>query len=73
MARPKRATESDPKFRSEDILHSEHTFARPLPSLQVIEEFISRGKHSGKLEIDFSKGGKTNCRFFQKQPVEIIP
>lgn len=73
MAKPERSTDNDPQFKSEDILHSEHTFSRPLPSLRVIEEFITRGKYSGKLEVDFSKGGKTNARFFQKQPVDIIP
>ncbi len=73
MAKLKRETNSDPDYKSEDILVCESTFARPLPSLLVIEEFLHRGKHSGKLEVDFNQGGKTNIRFHQKQVVDIIP
>jgi hypothetical protein len=73
MAKPKKSQASDPDFKSEDVLHSEHTFTRPLPTLCVIEDFLSRNHHSGKLEVDFNKGGKTNVRFHQKQAVDIIP
>ena len=73
MSKPKSTFDSDPKFKTEEVLHSNHTFERPLPSLLVIEEFIARGKHSGKLEVDFNLGGKTNARFFQKQEVDIVP
>jgi len=73
MAKPTRSHDSDPDFTSEDVLHSNHTFSRPLPSLLVVEEFLKRNKISGKLEVDFNQGGKSNVRFFQKQPVDIIP
>jgi hypothetical protein len=73
MTKPKRVDDKDPDFETNEILHSEHTFKQPLPGLGTIEEFISRGKHTGTLEVNFSRGGKTNARFHQKQDVDVIP
>lgn len=71
--RMKRETESDPDYKTADVWQSNHTFVRPLPSLDVIEQFLQRGHHSGKLIVDFNRGGKTNARFIQEKEVDIIP
>jgi hypothetical protein len=60
---------SDPRFETEEILVSEHTFKTK--DLASLDEYLRSVKATGTLHVHFNQGGKTKIGFTQKQPVDV--
>lgn len=70
MSVPKKTTESDPEFTTDETLVTDSVF-KPKESLATVEAFLRAQQASGTLIVDVNRGGKTRVRFVQKQPVDV--
>lgn len=61
--------ESDPRFDTDEVLVSEHTFKTK--DLASLDEYLRGVKATGTLHVHFNQGGKTKIGFTQKQPVDV--
>lgn len=72
MVPPKKLvpTPTEPKFQTDEILLSEHTFDAK-EEIPKILAFLRTSKATGLLSFHMANGGVNKCSFTQKQYVEV--